>query len=76
MTDHEQHVEHLRSVRNIALAESDFSQLPDVFDDATRAEWATYRQALRDFPSTFPEEITPDNVPVLPMPPGDPSNAE
>lgn len=74
MSDHDQHVAHLRSVRDIALSESDFSQLPDVLSDDDRALWATYRQELRDFPSTFPDEITPENVPVLPMPPGDPSN--
>ena len=71
MSDHDQHVAHLRSVRDIALSESDFSQLPDVLSTEDKALWATYRQELRDFPSTFPDEITPENVPVLPMPPGD-----
>jgi hypothetical protein len=71
MSDHDQHVAHLRSVRDIALSESDFSQLPDVLSAEDKALWATYRQELRDFPSTFPDEITPENVPVLPMPPGD-----
>lgn len=71
MSDHDQHVAHLRSVRDIALSESDFSQLPDVLPSEDKALWATYRQELRDFPSTFPDEITPENVPVLPMPPGD-----
>ena len=58
MSDHDQHVAHLRSVRDIALSESDFSQLPDVLSAEDKALWATYRQELRDFPSTFPDEIT------------------
>jgi len=36
----------IRAERNKLLAESDWSQLPDVPVDA--ATWATYRQALRD----------------------------
>jgi len=74
MSEHDDHVAHFRKVRDIALAESDFSQLPDVFSPAVRDEWAIYRQELRDFPSTFPDEITDENAPVLPLPPGDPSN--
>lgn len=74
MSIHDEHVEHFRKVRDIALAESDFSQLPDVLSDADQAIWATYRQELRDFPGTFPDEITGDNIPVLPLPPGAPSD--
>jgi hypothetical protein len=40
----------LRTSRNRLLADSDFSQLPDA--PVNRDEWATYRQALRDLPST------------------------
>ena len=71
MSDNEKHTSHLRKVRDEKLQASDFSQLPDVFDDATRAEWAAYRQLLRDFPSTFPDEITSDNTPSLPLSPSD-----
>ena len=38
-----------RQVRNDLLALSDWTQLPDVALTAAKvAEWATYRQALRD----------------------------
>lgn len=39
----------VRSKRDSLLAASDWTQLPDV-PDAVKSEWATYRQALRDFP--------------------------
>jgi len=44
-------VERMRNHRNRLLAESDWTQLPDTPVD--RAAWATYRQALRDFPATW-----------------------
>ena len=38
-----------RQVRNDLLAMSDWTQLPDVALTAAKvAEWATYRQAIRD----------------------------
>lgn len=40
----------LRTERNKLLAESDFSQLSDA--PVNSAEWAVYRQELRDLPST------------------------
>ena len=43
-------MEELREQRNRLLADSDFSQLPDA--PVNKDEWATYRQALRDLPST------------------------
>jgi hypothetical protein len=51
----------MRAVRNDLLAQSDWSQLPDATCD--RQAWATYRQALRDFPATWtvgPEADFPD----------------
>ena len=43
----------MRSDRNIYLRESDWTQMPDVpFSSEKKAEWALYRQALRDLPST------------------------
>ena len=39
----------LRAKRNKALADSDWTQLPDVgFNAAERTAWMNYRQALRD----------------------------
>ena len=45
------HAQSMRAARNQLLAESDWSQLPDAQCDKTA--WATYRQALRDFPATW-----------------------
>lgn len=44
-------VERMRLHRDRLLAESDWTQLPDAPVD--RDAWATYRQALRDFPATW-----------------------
>jgi hypothetical protein len=51
----------MRHHRDRLLAESDWTQLPDATVD--REAWATYRQALRDFPATWtpsPEADFPD----------------
>jgi hypothetical protein len=51
----------MRAIRNDLLAQSDWSQLPDA--PCNREAWATYRQALRDFPATWtegPEADFPD----------------
>jgi hypothetical protein len=51
----------MRAIRNDLLKESDWTQLPDATVD--REAWATYRQALRDFPATWtpsPEADFPD----------------
>jgi hypothetical protein len=45
------YVQSMRAARNQLLAESDWTQLPDAQCDKTA--WATYRQALRDFPATW-----------------------
>lgn len=43
----------LRSVRDRLLSECDWTQIPDSpLTDAQKQAWATYRQALRDLPST------------------------
>lgn len=49
----------VRLRRNGLLAQSDWTQLPDV-PQATSALWTAYRQALRDVPqqSGFPSKIT------------------
>ncbi len=51
----------MRAVRNDLLAQSDWTQVADAPVD--RQAWATYRQALRDFPATWtagPEANFPD----------------
>jgi hypothetical protein len=53
--------ERMRIHRDRLLKESDWTQLPDAPVD--REAWATYRQALRDFPATWtagPEADFPD----------------
>jgi len=53
--------EQMRFARNGLLITSDWTQLPDATCD--REAWATYRQALRDFPATWtegPEAEFPD----------------
>ena len=44
-------VERMRAHRDRLLAASDWTQLPDAPVD--REAWATYRQALRNFPATW-----------------------
>ena len=41
----------MRKVRDSMLKESDWTQVEDAPVD--RQAWATYRQALRDFPATW-----------------------
>ena len=41
----------MRKVRDSMLKESDWTQVADAPVD--RGAWATYRQALRDFPATW-----------------------
>lgn len=42
-------IENIRKTRNMLLSNSDWTQLPDNgLNDAKRAEWVAYRQALRD----------------------------
>jgi len=48
----------MRTARNQLLAQSDWTQLPDAQCDKTA--WATYRQALRDFPATWEPSETAD----------------
>jgi len=47
---------HFRQIRNIKLKKCDWTQATDSpLSDEKKAEWATYRQQLRDLPS----KITP-----------------
>ena len=45
-----------RRTRDLYLADTDFTQLADAPYDATeKAQWAAYRQELRDLPATYPD---------------------
>ena len=62
-------LEALRRERNIKLAMSDWTQLPDSpLNEEQKAAWAEYRQALRDIPNTGGFE---QNLIQWPQPPGD-----
>ena len=53
-------LEILRSSRNAVLAKSDWTQAADSpLSDAKKAEWATYRQALRDLPANTSDPANP-----------------
>lgn len=55
----EQIASNLRSRRNWLLAQADWTQLADAtLSAAKKAEWATYRQALRDLPETNSQATT------------------
>ena len=58
----------VRSQRNGMLAAADWTQLGDAaLGDHTAAEWATYRQALRDLPSVYSrvsEVVWPNDPPT------------
>ena len=44
----------VREDRNNLLSKCDWTQLPDNgLSDSKKAEWATYRQSLRDLPTTY-----------------------
>ena len=46
----------LRSERDRRIAETDWTQLPDV-PEATKTAWQAYRQALRDVPGNYTNMI-------------------
>lgn len=61
--------EEIRAHRNVGLTNSDWTQLSDSpLTDAKKAEWATYRQTLRDFPATNSDATDFDAL-VWPTPP-------
>lgn len=58
-------IEDIRFKRSVLLQQSDWTQMPDSpLTSEKKAEWAIYRQALRDFPETC--DI---NNPIWPTPP-------
>ena len=60
---------YLRTYRNNALMVSDWTQAVDSpLSDSKKAEWQTYRQALRDLPSTH-ATLTDINDLVMPTKP-------
>jgi hypothetical protein len=47
-------IERMKDQRNLLLMQSDWTQVVDSpLSDSKKAEWAVYRQTLRDFPSTW-----------------------
>ena len=53
----------MRQRRNMLLTDSDWTQGADSpLSDAKKAEWATYRQALRDLTSTYPDPTSKDQI--------------
>jgi len=63
----------IREARAKLLVESDWTQTRDCpLDESKIREWATYRQTLRDMPSTQTITLGDNNVPskiVWPTPP-------
>lgn len=54
LTIQEETLQALRSARTKELSRTDWTQVPDSpLSDSKKAEWATYRQALRDLPSNY-----------------------
>lgn len=61
--------EQVRRIRNSRLLQCDWTQAVDSpLSDSKKAEWATYRQALRDMPTNLSGETTIENV-TFPTPP-------
>lgn len=58
----------IRGIRGALLDRSDWTQLPDSpLTDAERAEWATYRQALRDITETYADNLLEVEFPDAPQ---------
>jgi len=56
-------LKNIRATRRNKLAESDWTQFADSpLTDKKKAEWATYRQALRDLPQEYPNAISNDDI--------------
>lgn len=63
-------VESVRRLRNAMLKQSDWTQLADVsLTEASKAEWAAYRQQLRDITDTLPNPIPENYRPTWPIQP-------
>jgi len=69
IVEFEMALDELRAKRNKALADSDWTQLPDVgFNAAERNAWMIYRQALRDITNNIEtaEQAKSISFPVKP----------
>lgn len=73
-----------RATRNEKLKQSDIDMLRSIEDAASfaafataRADWVTYRQALRDYPASIPDPLEDDlsNLPDMPLSPDEASAA-
>jgi hypothetical protein len=78
--DRETLIGHIRATRDHKLALSDVDMLRSVEGAASfaafataRADWSTYRQSLRDYPSVFPDELEDDlsDMPAMPLSPNE-----
>lgn len=78
--DREKLMGFIRETRDHKLALSDIDMLKAVESAASfsafataRAEWVTYRQALRDYPSTIPDPLADDlsDMPEMPLSPNE-----
>tara|TARA_R100001460_G_scaffold31167_1_gene61401 strand:- start:189 stop:431 length:243 start_codon:yes stop_codon:yes gene_type:complete len=59
----------LRNRRDLLLAESDWTQAADSpLSDTKKAEWATYRQQLRDLTNNYTKENSIEDI-VFPTKP-------
>jgi len=63
-TNKQRAMEKLRGERNARLAACDYTQLPDFAGD--KSVWSTYRQTLRDLPSTVADARIFDTWPNKP----------
>ncbi|MBE44116.1 MAG: hypothetical protein CMO16_02900 [Thaumarchaeota archaeon] len=53
-------LDEVRGHRNFTILESDWTQLPDsALSAEKKAEWAVYRQTLRDLPASYPDVTWP-----------------
>jgi hypothetical protein len=53
----------IRQYRDSYLFSCDWTQFPDSpLSDAKKAEWTTYRQALRDIPETYSDATSIDDI--------------
>lgn len=78
--DRELLLTNIRATRNHKLELSDIDMLRAIESSSSwsafntaKADWVTYRQALRDYPSTIPETYEDDlsDVPAIPMAPNE-----
>jgi hypothetical protein len=63
----------IRGRRSFELTNSDWTQTVDApLSAEVKAAWATYRQALRDLPATYPNATKPEDI-TWPLRPGEPA---